>query len=255
MVPTKRLKANELVMMLAGLLNLDVSILARVANVPTRNLMSWLAGKKDNLRLQSIVALLSLMGIRLDDGIQLDDKRVHFWTVNDSIFAGRKGAYDSLTKLSKLLTGCMITRVVPAKKRFYSGREFYMIWGDGVRLVLIVNKQAFKAPKISPDVIKGACWRDEDDHHTITTNSRLWAHLVEKDLTVHEFDRIFQQAEENVTWSDLSLIAREFGVTPHQISEWIMERFGDTKSSNDEERGIDIDGGGRLLALAQRKVA
>lgn len=72
---------------------------------------------------------------------------------------------------------------------------------------------------------------------------------------MHEFDRIFQQAEENVTWSDLSLIAREFGVTPHQISEWIMERFGDTKSSNDEERGIDIDGGGRLLALAQRKVA
>lgn len=140
MVPTKRLKANELVMMLAGLLNLDVSILARVANVPTRNLMSWLAGKKDNLRLQSIVALLSLMGIRLDDGIQLDDKRVHSGPSTTAYFAGRKGACDSLTKLSKLLTGCMITRVVPAKKRFYSGREFYMIWGDGVRLVLIVRQ-------------------------------------------------------------------------------------------------------------------
>lgn len=255
MAPTKRLKANELVMMLAGLLNLDVKILARVANVPTRNLLTWLAGKKDNLRLQSVVALLSLLGIRLENGIQLDDKRVHFWNINNSIFAGRKGAYDSLTKLSKLLTGCMITRVVPAKKPAFSGRELYMVWGDGVRLVVIVNKGLFKAPRISPDVIKGACWRDDDDDHTITTNSRLWAHLVEKDLTVHEFDWIFQQAEENVTWSDLSLIAREFGVTAQQISEWIMDKFGDAKSSDDEERGIDIDGGGRLLALAQRKVA
>lgn len=255
MAPNKRLKANELVMILAGLLNLDVHFLARVANVPTRNLMSWLAGKKDNLRLQSIVSLLSLLGIRLDDGIQLDDKRVHFWTINDSIFAGKKGAYEPLSKLSKLLTGCMISRIVPAKKRLFSTREYYMIWGDSVRLVLIVNKQVFKAPKVSPDVIKGACWRDDNDHHTISTSPRLWAHLVEKDLTLHEFDRIFQQTEESVTWSDVSLMAREFGVTPQNISEWIMEQFGDAKTPQEEERGMDIDGGGQLLVLAQRKVA
>lgn len=255
MVPTKRLKANELVTMLAGLLNLDVNLLARVANVPTRNLVSWLAGKKDNLRLQSVMSLLSLLGLKLEAGIRLDDKRVHFWHINDGLFAGDKSAYESLTKLSKLLSGCMITRVRPTKKSLFSGREYFLVWGDGVRLVVIVSKSLFRASKVSPEVIKGACWRDDDDQHTITTNARLWAHLVEKDLTVHEFDRIFQQIEESVTWADLSLIAREFGITPQQISEWIMERYGEAAAADGDDRGIDIDGGGRLLALAHRKAA
>lgn len=256
MVSTKPLKANELVMMLAGLLNLDVTLLARVANVPTRNLISWLAGKKDNLRLQSVMSMLSLLGFKLDDGIKLDDKRVHFWHVKDGMFAGGKGAYESLTKLSKLLAGCMITRVQPTKKSFFSGRDYYMVWGDGVRLVVIVSRSPFKVSKVGPEVIKGACWRDEDDQHTITTNPRLWAHLVEKDLTVHEFDRIFQKVEDTVTWTDLSLIAREFGVTPQQISEWIMERHGESGVREGDDRGgIDIDGGGRLLAVAHRKAA
>lgn len=254
MVPTKRLKANELVMMLAGLLNLDVKVLARVANVPTRNLTSWLAGKKDNLRLQSVMSLLSLLGLKLEDGIKLDDKRVHFWQINDGSFAG-KGAYESLTKLSKLLTGCMITRVQSSKKPLFSGHDYFLVSGDGVRLVVIVSRSIFKVSKVGPEVIKGACWRDDDNQHTITTNPRLWAHLVEKDLTVHEFDRIFQQIEENVTWTDLSLIAREFGVTPQQISEWIMERYGEAAAGDGDDRGIDIDGGGRLLALAHRKAA
>lgn len=255
MAPTKRLKANELVTMLAGLLNLDVNLLARVANVPTRNLISWLAGKKDNLRLQSVMSLLSLLGFKLERGIRLDDKRVHFWHINDGLFAGGKSAYESLTKLSKLMSGCMITRVLPTKKPLFSGHDYFLVWGDGVRLVVIVSKSLFKASKVSPEVIKGACWRDDDDRHTITTNARLWAHLVEKDLTVHEFDRIFQKIEESVTWTDLSLIAREFGITPQQISEWIMERFGETGATDSDDRGIDIDGGGRLLALAHRRAA
>lgn len=123
MAPTKRLKANELVTMLAGLLNLDVNLLARVANVPTRNLISWLAGKKDNLRLQSVMSLLSLLGFKLERGIRLDDKRVHFWHINDGLFAGGKSAYESLTKLSKLMSGCMITRVLPTKKPLFSGHD------------------------------------------------------------------------------------------------------------------------------------
>lgn len=257
MVPTGRLRANELVTMLAGLLNLDVKLLAQVANVPTRNLLSWLAGKKDNLRLQSVMALLSLMGLKLEDGIRLDDKRVHFWHINDGLFAGSsKTVYGSLSRLSKLLADCMITRVVPTKTPLFSGRDYFLIWGEGVRLVVIVTKSVFKSPKIGPEIVKGACWRDEDDQHTITTNPRLWALMAEKDLTVHEFDRIFQQVPESVTWTDLSLIAREFGITPHQISEWIMQRFGEAGGGDESaDRGIDIDGGTRLLALAHSRAA
>jgi len=251
----KRLKANELVTMLAELLNLDVNLLARVANVPKRNLETWLSGKKDNLRLQSVMSLLAILGFNLDDGIKLDDKRVHFWRVNDGLFSNSKSVYQSLSKLSKLMAGCMITKVVPAKKRLFSGAEYFMISGDNVRVVIIVNKGLFKKARINPDVIKGAVWRDDNEHHSITTNARLFASMAEKDLTTHEFDRIFQKIEETVTWADLSLIAREFGSTPQQISEWIMERFGEVAASDSDDRGgIDIDGG-RLLTLVHRKTA
>lgn len=257
MSAAKRLKANELVIMLSGLLNFDVTLMARVANVPKRNLFSWLfAGKKDNLRLQSIASLLTLLGLKLEDGIRLDDKRVHFWQINDGLFAGGKSAYDTISRLSKLMPGCLITRVAPAKKRLIPRPDYYLISGANVRVVVIVNKSIFKRAKLSPEVIKGACWRDDNEHHTITTNARLWANLVEKDLTTYEFDRIFGQIEETVSWTDVSLMAREFGIMPQHISEWIMERFGDAgNGAEEDEQGIDIDGGGRLLELVHNRAA
>lgn len=253
----KRLKANELVILLSGLLNLDATLMARVANVPKRNLVSWLyAGKKDNLRLQSIVSLLTLLGLKLDDGIRLDDKRVHFWQINDSLFTRGKSAYESISKLSKLMPGCMITKVLPAKKRFLPWPDYFLISGANVRVVVIVNKSVLKSAKINPEIIKGACWRDDNEHHTITTNGKLWANMAEKDLTSYEFDRIFGQVEETVTWADISLIAREFGIMPQHISDWIMERFGEShKDVDDGENGFDIDGGGRLLELVHSKAA
>lgn len=256
MVPTKRLKANELATMLAVLLNLDVSILARVANVPKRNLLSWLLGKKENLRLQSVMSLLAMLGLKFEGGIRLDDNRVHFWHIKDGMFSRGKSAYETLSKLSRLMSGCLITRVAPAKRKLFLRDDYFMVSGAGVRVVIVVSKSVFKAAKIGPEVIKGASWRDDNEHHTIQTNTRLWANVVDKDLTTHEFDRIFLQVEETVSWSDLSLIAREFGIVPQQLSEWIMERYGDSSSSQDSnDSGIDIDGGGRLLALAHRMAA
>lgn len=258
MSTAKRLKANELVIMLSGLLNFDVTLMARVANVPKRNLFSWLfAGKKDNLRLQSIASLLTLLGLKIENGIRLDEKRVHFWQVKDGLFSDGKSAYSTLSKLSKLMPGCMITKVVPAKKKLFTWTDYFLVSGSNVRVVVIVNRSIFKRSKISPEVIKGACWRDDNDHHTITANARLWANMVERDLTTYEFDRIFGQVEETVSWTDLSLMAREFGITPQHMSEWIMERFGEApkpESEDEEQDGLDI-GGGRLLELVHLKAA
>ena len=123
-----------------------------------------------------------------------------------------------------------------------------------VRLVVCVRRSFFRAPAVSPEVIKGACWRDDSDDHLITTNRRLWTHLVERDLTTYEFDRMFNQVSENVSWADVSLMAREFGVTAADVSQWILERHGelvpDGAGAQDDE-GIDLDSsGGRVLYLA-----
>lgn len=254
MAPTKRLKANELVMLLAGLLNLDVELMARVGNLPVRNLKSWLAGKKENLRPQSVINLMSLLGLRVDGGIRLDDSRVHYWHIQDRTFGRSKTAYAPLTALSKLLVGCSITAVRPAKLSLADKllRAYYLLSGNGVRVVICVSKGPFKSAKVGPEIVKGGVWRDDNDHHTIPTSARRWNNLVERDLTGFEFDQIFNMIEETVSWNDVSLMAREFGVSASDVAQWIGEKFGDrthSPAADDEDSGIDLGDGGKLLLL------
>lgn len=258
MASSKRLKANELVTLLSGLLNLDVELMARVGNLPARNLRSWLSGKKENLRLQSVMNLMSILGLKLEGGIRLDDSRVHYWNISDGFFTRGKTAYQSLVALSKLLSGGMITAVRPLKPSLADKftRSYFLVSGNGVRVVICVSKSIFKKAKINPEVIKGACWRDDNDHHVINANDRLWTNMVECDLTVFEFDSIFNQIEETVNWGDVSLMAREFGVTPANVSQWIMDTYGENAPQHDSDSeteggdsGIDIEGGGKLLLL------
>ena len=256
MATQKRMKANELVTLLAELVVMDIEMMARFANIPVQNLRSWLAGKKENLRLQSVMNLMSVMGLKVDNGLRLDDARVRYWYIEDSIFSQKKSVYAALTKLSKLLAGCSITAVESTSPRLKErlGHRFYLVASAKVRLVVCVRRSFFRAPAVSPEVIKGACWRDDSDDHLITTNRRLWTHLVERDLTTYEFDRMFNQVSENVSWADVSLMAREFGVTAADVSQWILERHGelvpDGAGAQDDE-GIDLDSsGGRVLYLA-----
>lgn len=253
MAPTKRLKANELVMLLAGLLNLDVELMARVGNLPVRNLKTWLAGKKENLRPQSVINLMALLGLKVDGGIRLDDSRVHFWHLHDRTFGRSKTAYAPLTALSKLLAGSSITAVRPPKPSLADKllRAYYLVSGNGVRVVVCVSKGPFKAARVGPEIIKGGAWRDDNDHHTIPTSAKRWNNLVERDLTSFEFDQIFNMVEETVSWNDVSLMAREFGVAASDVAQWIADKFGERPQSGtaDDDAGIDLDGGGRLLLL------
>lgn len=254
MAANKRLKANELVMLLSGLLNLDVELMARVGNLPVRNLKSWLAGKKENLRPQSVINLMAMLGLKVDNGIRLDDNRVHYWSISDGTFSRSKAAYQPLTAISRLLAGCSITQVRPPKPSLADKRlrSYFLVSGLGVRVVICVNKGFFKRARVNPEVIKGAAWRDDTDHHTIPASNRLWTHLTERDLTSFEFDSIFNRVEENVSWTDVSLMAREFGVTAADAAQWIAEKYGDHTASaqtNDDDDGFDLDGSGKLLLL------
>lgn len=240
----KRMTANELVSVLAGLLNFDAELLARVGNLPLRNLQSWLAGKQDNLRGDSVVTLMSLVGIRLGQQIRLDPDRVHYWTITDDWFSRSKAAYRPLTALSKLMVGCAITAVQPPRAGRFGriGRHHFMISGPGVRVVVCVNKSPFKQARVNPETVKGAMWRDESDEHVITLPNVLWQRLLDRDLTRFEFDQAFEEKYEAVTWSDVDLIAREVGVTAGDVARWIIEQHGKPGAeASQEDDGMQID--------------
>jgi hypothetical protein len=58
------MKANEIVKLFASLQSIDLATIANVVlNLPRANVLAWLSGKKDNLRKDSVIRLLDLIGL------------------------------------------------------------------------------------------------------------------------------------------------------------------------------------------------
>ena len=237
------MKAHEIVSVLAKLLRIDIALIASViGNIPKANLAAWLRGKKDNLRIDSVLRLFQLVGLEINDnGVALNESRVHFWSVNDGLLA--RSAYEPIQALSRLLSAGVITRVEPPKRGWFASRSkvLFLVRGTSrskLRLVIEVDKSIFKSAHINPEMIAGTAWREAaqgdrgDRHprfhysdHVIPTNATKWAMLLAHDLAPHEFDQIFDIHEPKLQWNDVALLAREYGITPDDAHRMIQERY------------------------------
>lgn len=231
-----QLKAHELVSILSRLTGMSPSLLAKVANVPTRNLTSWLAGKKNNLQVSSIKSVMSVLGLDVDvKGVRLASNRVHSWRLSDKTFSSHIG-YNELKMTSVLLTDCAITEVVMLGSKPDRGRRYFMLKGlsfKQVRVLITLDLGIFKKPKITPELLKFSAWRDDSDEHILTIKDPVfWARLVTNDLTPHEFDWIFNDSYDQVTWDDVSLICRETGTRPSDIMSFVHQRSEQNSSSS-----------------------
>ncbi|MEL7595396.1 hypothetical protein AADX40_15485 [Aeromonas veronii] len=234
------LKAHELVQVVAGLVRMPTELLAQIANVPANNLATWLQGKKQNLLSTSIRAVLRSIGIEIGaEGAYLSADRVHYWHLDDRMFGQRKGlsVYRQLTLISKMLTDCQITEVLmDGTKAPRRGCRYFMLSkrdGSPVRLVIRVNVGMWRKPQITPDVIRGAMWRDESDEHVVhVIDPVFWSRVVTRDLTIHEFDWIFTGSYDSTSWADVGLAAREAGVRPHDLMGYIHQKAEFARKSN-----------------------
>lgn len=101
-----KITVSGLALLLAKMQGVDIDVLARAANLPHKNVQAWLGGNRSCLRVNSIVALMALLGLRLDAGVwRLDADRVHFWHLNLGAFTSADRVLGSLTLLSKMLGG------------------------------------------------------------------------------------------------------------------------------------------------------
>ncbi len=225
------LKAHELVQVVSGLVRMPPELLAQIANVPVKNLDTWLQGKQQNLLSTSIRAVLRAIGIEIGaEGAYLSADRVHYWHLDDRMFRQRKGsAYRQLTLISKMLADCQITEVLmDGTSAPRSGCRYFMLSkrdGSPVRLVIRVNVGLFRKPQVTPDVVRGAMWRDESDEHVVPVcDPVFWSRVVSRDLTIHEFDWIFSGSYDSTSWADVGLAAREAGVRPHDLMGYIHQK-------------------------------
>lgn len=222
-----KITVSGLALLLAKMQGVDIDVLARAANLPHENVLAWLEGNRSCLRVNSIVTLMALLGLRLDAGVwKLDAERVHFWHLEVGAFTNAEQALASLTVLSKMLTGSAITRIRPPKgeRSGFWKTDYYMLGGEACRVVVSVRRPGFRSARVSPDVVKGAHWRDDSKHHTMLIPETHWAHVRRRDMTPKEFDLAFNASLGAMAWGDLGLAARQYNLTPEDLLEWIRER-------------------------------
>lgn len=254
---TRPMRAHEIVGLFAQLLRIDVATVANIAgNIPRANLAAWLAGTRENLRHESVLRLLELIGLRPATGLKLDAGRVHNWYVQDSQFSSSAKAYAPLRAISKLMEGCAITRVEPPKRSAWATRTrmIYLLSGPDTRIVLHLRKSIFKRSRIGPELLIGAIWRDMGSvsgsvaDHVIDTTPAKWKLLESCDVAPFEFDQIFNQNESRLAWPDVALLAREYAVTPDHVHSMIKSygQAGDTPKRPSRNGGMDSSGGNEL---------
>lgn len=225
------LNAQTLVGLLASLQQLPLQTVARIAGAPTKNLLAWLGGKPKALRLRSMVAILQTLGIRIEKlRTVLDARRVHFWEIRLPWFGRPKAALAPLVALSKMLSGGLITEVRPAGRKDWLNRRlrrYFLVYGQGTmglpfHIVICVRHGLFQRGRITPDVIKGAVWRDDTEAHCVVVPTDVWQALKAKDLTVPEYVQAFEARKAGATWTDVGLMAREYHLTPSDVAEWMV---------------------------------
>ena len=249
----RQMKAHEIVALFVQLLWIDLTTIANVVgNMPRANVAAWLSGKKENLRHESVIRLLDLVGLKVREGVYLDPSRVHVWKIKDGLLRNSRNAYEPLRILSRLMADSAITRIEPPKRGWLAKKrhQVYLISGPGVRVVVEVSKSIFKSARVTPEHVPGALWRDPvDPHskalpHTIETTPEKWSLLVNRDLAPFEFDQIFNQEEPKLRWQDVAMLAREYSITPDMIHEHILSTQAQAEApsrSKDEQRGEPLD--------------
>lgn len=227
----KPLSANKVASLLAELTGLDVFPLARAANIPTRNLHSWLGGRLDNLAVESVMDLLSLLGLRFEPTARLDSKRVHFWRLGSGFLGLGVGRSNPVSLLSKLFAGCQLVRLESRNRLLFWRPDFLLVVGDGVRVVIRCDRGFLGRRALHPTAFGLSGWRNDSPAPVRVRDRGLWVRLLERDLTPAEFDCLLDPAA--VTWADLDLIARTHNLTAKQVAEWAA-RKADSKSAFEE---------------------
>lgn len=157
-----KISVSGLAHLLAQLLGYDILALSG-REYPTRQRSLLAGGNIRGLRVNTIVELMGMLGLRLDAGAwRLDSQRVHFWRVKLGAFTKVEDALAAVELLSRLLgANSAITQVHPPKAvRGRSGlarTDQYMIGGGQCRVVVSVTQPFFRKVRVTPDVAKGRC--------------------------------------------------------------------------------------------------
>ncbi|HEY6436184.1 MAG TPA: hypothetical protein VIY47_06315, partial [Ignavibacteriaceae bacterium] len=212
--------------------------------ISLENLKAWLGGSANTLAAHSYVELFKFLGVS-KEGLLPD--RVHLWTV-DAGWSGKLNQKNLsiLEWAGNLVSECKMVEVINGSennKSIFQKKRVFMILGEKVkiRVMIHVTSQWNEPPAIDPIVLPGVQWEGDDGKGMVLkADGMYWKSINEGSLTISEFDDVFTGDFQKCSWNNLRLVAREHGVTPAMIANWIITRsrplLAYEKPKNDDYR-------------------
>lgn len=211
-----------LVRALMTLRGITVDELAFHSGVQLENLTAWLTGSQSALAHRSYISVLSYLGITKDG---LTGSHVQVWDLR----APRRFSnvqIEAFKQISPWLVGGQIAEIVGEFQAPLKKVRAYAIRGKSFKVIVLVRGgirmpaelEASMLPNIqtrtSNDGKDGACHVDHLYWHAVRNSA----------ITPAEFDDIFTGNYKEWSWNDVRIVARERGITPSTMAEWVLSR-------------------------------
>lgn len=217
-----RMKDISLVHALMTLRGILVEDLARHANVQLENLRAWLAGTHTALAHRSYIAILSYLGVTRAG---LSGSNVQVWTLR-APKAFTSAQTDSLRIIAGWLVGGQMIEITGAYSDFFSKMRVYAIRGKSFKILVHVKGGLRQPAELTPDLVPSVIYRPSNDGKPAVSNvdPMYWHGVRTSAVTPAEFDDIFSDTYSEWSWHDLRLVARERGITPSALAEWVLQK-------------------------------
>lgn len=217
-----RMKEISLVHALMTLRGIRVEDLARHANVQLENLRGWLAGKHTALAHRSYIAILSYLGVTRSG---LSGSTVQVWTLRaPKEFTSTQT--ESLRIIAGWLVGGQMIEITGDHRDFFNKTRVYAIRGKSFKILVHVKGGMRQPAELTPDLVPSVVNRPSPDGKPAISHvdALYWHGVRSSAITPAEFDDIFTDTYSEWSWHDLRLVARERGITPSALAEWVLQK-------------------------------
>ncbi len=220
------MKLNTLVVKaLVELQELDFDTIARMAHVSRADLLAWLYGGDDAAQERIAparrVEILKLLGID-EDSPRADV--VHHWKVREPFFGSTSTIYWAVTALTRAFGAGKVVYFSPENRPglTFTHESRFGIQFDKFQVVLTVEGHAMRSSRFDPDRIEGLGWLPGSAG--ILLDQPEYEKLIPGELPVTEFSEHIEFAQDAVAWQQVSLKAREAGVRPTVLIDWVSQQ-------------------------------
>lgn len=196
--------------------------LAQVAGVRFENLNAWMDANDGSdlyVSRHNQGEILHALGV---EGQALRRDCVHHWKISERYFS-----HDAYQDLQILLHAFGEALAVVFQRQHepalnFSRRQVFGLRFAEACVVLEVSVPYLKSVYFDPENFEGLRWAFDD--FVALLNPRELERLVGADITPAEFDDLATGKVDAEKWSKLHLIAREYGIGPDEVEDWMVSK-------------------------------